>query len=1285
MAEWFDELSELETLHEILGHTNFSRICLMRSWDTGQSASRAEHQCTCLYCMEAKSTATPFGKVGRHVAQHRGDHVSIDIKTNLGLSIHGFQHILIIVDWFSNKFWLFLLRTRGEAHEWLGYWLIKTKAFLGRPVKNLHVDGEFDTKLVLRLCAKMGTMPHLNERSQHQQNSKAERGVRTVDEMMKAMLARGNATRDKWEFTVPCIERVLGILPTMRKLRQRKTKPSGVREPRPRSPNEIWDDADYGSYRDQMKFVYPPFIGGASHIPSDNRRKQELRGFACIYMCPCTSHHSIKNTDQPTVRRGHIVLCVRTRALIKVVAFRPAWGDYPWARQLDLKGTGLRDVPISQLGRRGRQKLVKKNLEQQKLLQSVGRVQVAPVIPPTTEEITVIHPDEEKHDNNDTTRDVEEVQSLSNEHTQPTIEDVLSSETETKTLSSTPVCQLNVLEPEQTPAQNVSVDDIVMPSLEPAMDLVRDFLSLEEDYVGPETSPTEEPTSPSDFDEDEDKGGEAPEIDTPEEAEIPVVAKQPRYTRGGRLLTATAKAVAIEEDRDRAMRRASAKPSQRELSRFHKGDRVETPWGPALVHVVKGRNHKDVELSWPEGIDPMARFTLSTEHCWLGTDKPDRFDYTGQQLQDGELTTPPTPLGGDPRVSAEAHYTAECKVMQEVHEALTAESVSAPPDRQPAPAANRVTPLSKMPLASIKGSIKAFIVEAAIPQHYHQTLSHFLRPLIEVGETDELEGLCKVDPDDCKPDVCWGHPINPSSLPKGTRVIGLMWVYTAKADANDCFAKVKGRLTLLGNQERTVLTKFDAYAPVGAPATTRIMVARFLGEPEVTFFQSDVSQAYLSSRMKRKVWTRHPPGYEIYVTKEGGISFRTNKPGTPGYRKLQTVLPLLLALYGGMECGRLFYDEYCQWHLNYGFRVEHYDRCYFVKKCGSSWIRKCIHVDDGVGCYKGEAMFKKYEKDLNTRFRVTFGPLVKNLGVKIEIDYKRGIARFSQEDQIDKLLARFGMTDCKAASAPCPSTPAPCKDDIPACPIERQKLKDSFPMRSFVGELNFLQQTTRPEVSYGLKMLSSAVEDFGEEHIKWAKHLMRWLKGTKAYALVYRSGMRLEIQIFTDASHAGCVDTRRSIAAVVIKYGGNTVMWSANWMQIVAHSSTESELMALDKGATLGMYVKFLVGLVCEDYCPTIDVFVDNSATISLGTNPIAPKRNLHVHARFFYIRDLTLNGDFSLYHLSTKKQVSDILCSNKGEANFRQLYALLVGCCQVYKDTEGITQWDTSKLASYQ
>ena len=636
------------------------------------------------------------------------------------------------------------------------------------------------------------------------------------------------------------------------------------------------------------------------------------------------------------------------------------------------------------------------------------------------------------------------------------------------------------------------------------------------------------------------------------------------------------------------------------------------------------------------------------------------------------------PLGGDPKVTAVAHHQAHCAVMAKTHEALLANRKRT---------ATKPTTLAGRPLGSIVGSVKAFIVEAEIPTHFHQTLGHYLRPFIAAGERDELEGLCssqQTDPKDRKPDVCFGPPVPKSSLPRGTKVIGLMWVYTAKSDEHDCFKKVKARLTLMGNQERTELTKYDAYAPVSNPATIRILIARYLGEDGVRFFEDDVSQAFVSTRMVREVYVRHPPGYEIYAKGKRGIGFRENMPGTRGYKQIDTVMRLLLALYGGMECGRLFYDEYCRWHLEYGFRVEHYDRCYFVLKSKDSWIRKSIHVDDGVGAFKGQKLFDTYCSAIKERFLVTFKPLTKSLGIKIDIDYERKIARFSQEDHINKLLARFGMMDCNPKATPCRSGKPPTMGDVPACPKERARLRESFPMRSFVGEINYLQGTTRPELSLPLKILSRFVENFGEAHVKWAKHVLKWLRGTKAYVLVYRCGLRRDIQIFTDASHAGCVDTRRSVSGVVIKYGGNTVMWAANWMKIVAHSSTESELMALDKGATLGMYVKFLVGLVCEEYCPVIDVFVDNSATITLASNPIAPKRNLHVHARFFYIRDLVLNGDYAIHHLATAKQVADLLCSYKGEENFRQLYAYLMGCCCVVLDAHGVTQWDTSLLSTY-
>jgi hypothetical protein len=119
--------------------------------------------------------------------------------------------------------------------------------------------------------------------------------------------------------------------------------------------------------------------------------------------------------------------------------------------------------------------------------------------------------------------------------------------------------------------------------------------------------------------------------------------------------------------------------------------------------------------------------------------------------------------------------------------------------------------------------------------------------------------------------------------------------------------------------------------------------------------------------------------------------------------------------------------------------------------------------------------------------------------------------------------------------------------------------------------------STRPDIGQVLKILSRFTAKFGKRHVLFAKHLLRYLKGTCTLGLTYRSGYPLYYQIFTDASHASCVDTRRSIVSLVVKFGGNTVYWKVSFTTIVSHSSTESELMALDVGATTSQCPRWLI------------------------------------------------------------------------------------------------------------
>ena len=95
-----------------------------------------------------------------------------------------------------------------------------------------------------------------------------------------------------------------------------------------------------------------------------------------------------------------------------------------------------------------------------------------------------------------------------------------------------------------------------------------------------------------------------------------------------------------------------------------------------------------------------------------------------------------------------------------------------------------------------------------------------------------------------------------------------------------------------------------------------------------------------------------------------------------------------------------------------------------------------------------------------------------------------------------------------------------------------------------------------------------------------------------------------------------------------------------------------------------------------------VHIFVDNNATVQISANPIQPGRNLHVHARYFFIRDLVYARDYDVNHIRSAYQLGDILVSYKGEENFSFLCHILRDCARV-EYREGEWQWDMTIAAA--
>jgi hypothetical protein len=120
-----------------------------------------------------------------------------------------------------------------------------------------------------------------------------------------------------------------------------------------------------------------------------------------------------------------------------------------------------------------------------------------------------------------------------------------------------------------------------------------------------------------------------------------------------------------------------------------------------------------------------------------------------------------------------------------------------------------------------------------------------------------------------------------------------------------------------------------------------------------------------------------------------------------------------------------------------------------------------------------------------------------------------------------------------------------------------------------------------------------------------------------------------------------------------------------------------SELMTLDIGATIGQCLRWLVESIGGPIQGTVQIFVDNQGTISIASNPLQSGRNLHVHARYFYVRDLVYDDSFVIEKLPTDLQVADIGCTFKGSHTFISLKRFLMDCARILHDANDNPQWE--------
>ncbi|CAM8895114.1 unnamed protein product [Rhodiola kirilowii] len=86
--------------------------------------------------------------------------------------------------------------------------------------------------------------------------------------------------------------------------------------------------------------------------------------------------------------------------------------------------------------------------------------------------------------------------------------------------------------------------------------------------------------------------------------------------------------------------------------------------------------------------------------------------------------------------------------------------------------------------------------------------------------------------------------------------------------------------------------------------------------------------------------------------------------------------------------------------------------------------------------------------------------------------------------------------------------------------------------KSIVGSLHYLT-STRPDIVYGVGIISRFMEQPQQSHLLAAKRILRYINGTSDYGIMYSHTNVFCLTGYTDSDLAGDVETRKTEAEYI--------------------------------------------------------------------------------------------------------------------------------------------------------
>ncbi|GJT09799.1 retrovirus-related pol polyprotein from transposon TNT 1-94 [Tanacetum coccineum] len=424
----------------------------------------------------------------------------------------------------------------------------------------------------------------------------------------------------------------------------------------------------------------------------------------------------------------------------------------------------------------------------------------------------------------------------------------------------------------------------------------------------------------------------------------------------------------------------------------------------------------------------------------------------------------------------------------------------------------------------------------------------------------------------------------------------------------------------------------------------RIFVAH-AAHKSFPIYQMDVKTAFLNGPLKEEVYVAQPEGFV--------------DPDHP-----EKVYLLRKALYGLKQAPRAWYDELSNFLMSKGFTKGTIDPTLFKIKYGEDILLVQIYVDDIIFGSTNPKYSKRFEKLMHSRFEMSLmGEMKFFLGLQIHQSPK-GIF-INQAKYALEILKKHNMDNCHSIGTPLATKPK-LDVDLSGEPV------DQSDYRSKIGSLMYLT-SSRPDLVQAVCYCARYQARPTQKHLKEVKRIFKYLKGTINMGLWYPKDSGFELTAFSDADHAGCLDTRKSTSGGIQFLGDKLVSWMSKKQNCTAMSSAEAEYVALSASCAQVMWMRTQL----QDYgfnYNKIPLYCDSQSAIAISCNPVQHSRTKHIHTRYHFIKEQVENGIIELYFVRTEYQLADMFTKALPEDRFKYLVRRIGMRCLTPADLEVLT-----------